>query len=55
MEENDFDRRQRFRSPHDWYKVGQKFGGDGHMVWQEIPMGSAVAGFVAVLIPASFW
>jgi hypothetical protein len=35
--------------------VGQKFGDDWAMVWEEILIGFTVAGFVAVLIPASFW
>jgi hypothetical protein len=35
--------------------VGQKFGGDWLMVWEEILIGFTVAGFVAVLVPPAFW
>jgi uncharacterized membrane protein YraQ (UPF0718 family) len=54
-EEASFDWRKRIRSREGWYLVGQKFGADWAMVWEEILIGFTVAGFVAVLVPASFW
>jgi hypothetical protein len=54
-DEEDFDWRQRLRSREGWYLVGQKFGDDWLMVWQEILIGFTVAGFVAVLVPPAFW
>jgi uncharacterized membrane protein YraQ (UPF0718 family) len=54
-EEASFDWRKRIRSRQGWYLVGQKFGADWAMVWEEILIGFTVAGFVAVLVPASFW
>ncbi|MEJ2285361.1 MAG: permease [Desulfobacterales bacterium] len=54
-EEESFDWRERIRSKEGWYLVGQKFGADWAMVWEEILIGFTVAGFVAVLVPASFW
>jgi len=54
-EEESFDWRKRIRSKEGWYLVGQKFGADWAMVWEEILIGFTVAGFVAVLVPASFW
>ena len=54
-EEASFDWRKRIRSSEGWYLVGQKFGADWAMVWEEILIGFTVAGFVAVLVPASYW
>jgi hypothetical protein len=54
-EEEDFDWRKRIRSREGWFMVGQKFVSDWAMVWEEILIGFTVAGFVAVLVPASFW
>ncbi len=54
-EEASFDWRKRIRSREGWYLVGQKFVADWAMVWEEILIGFTVAGFVAVLVPASFW
>jgi uncharacterized membrane protein YraQ (UPF0718 family) len=54
-EEASFDWRKRIRSMEGWYLVGRKFGADWAMVWEEILIGFTVAGFVAVLVPASFW
>jgi uncharacterized membrane protein YraQ (UPF0718 family) len=50
-----FDWKKRIQSREGWYRVGQKFGDDWAMVWEEILIGFTVAGFVAVLVPASFW
>lgn len=54
-EEESFDWRKRIQSREGWFLVGQKFGDDWSMVWEEILIGFTVAGFVAVLVPASFW
>jgi uncharacterized membrane protein YraQ (UPF0718 family) len=53
--EEDFNWRQRFSSLEGWSLVGRKFGDDWLMVWEEILIGFTIAGFVAVLVPASFW
>lgn len=54
-QEEQFDWKKRIRSRAGWYLVGKKFGDDWAMVWEEILIGFTVAGFVAVLVPASFW
>lgn len=54
-EEESFDWRRRIQSREGWFLVGKKFCDDWAMVWEEILIGFTVAGFVAVLIPASFW
>jgi hypothetical protein len=54
-EEKDFDWRQRIRSAEGWNLVGKKFADDWAMVWEEILIGFTVAGFIAVLVPATFW
>ena len=54
-EEASFDWKKRIKSREGWYLVGKKFGDDWAMVWEEILIGFTVAGFVAVLVPASFW
>jgi uncharacterized membrane protein YraQ (UPF0718 family) len=54
-EEEDFDWRQRIRSRKGWRMVGNNFVMDWQMVWEEIVIGFTIAGFVAVLVPASFW
>jgi len=54
-EEESFDWRKRIQSRAGWFLVGKKFGDDWAMVWEEILIGFTVAGFVAVLVPASFW
>jgi uncharacterized membrane protein YraQ (UPF0718 family) len=53
--DEEFDWRRRIKSKEGWYLVGNKFGDDWLMVWEEILIGFTVAGFVAVLVPASFW
>jgi uncharacterized membrane protein YraQ (UPF0718 family) len=53
--EEDFDWRKRLYSWEGWFLVGRKFGDDWLMVWEEILIGFTVAGFVAVLVPTSFW
>jgi hypothetical protein len=54
-EEDDFDWRQRIRSAEGWRLVGHNFVSEWKMVWEEILIGFTVAGFVAVLVPASWW
>lgn len=54
-EEDDFDWRRRIRSREGWNLVGHRFVSDWKMVWEEILIGFTVAGFVAVLVPASLW
>jgi uncharacterized membrane protein YraQ (UPF0718 family) len=54
-DEDDFDWRERIKSRMGWHLVGHKFVMDWKMVWEEIVIGFTIAGFVAVLVPASFW
>lgn len=54
-EADDFDWRERIRSREGWQLVGHRFVADWQMVWEEILIGFTVAGFVAVLVPASVW
>ncbi|MGD8724571.1 MAG: permease, partial [Desulfobacterales bacterium] len=54
-EEGDFDWRERIKSREGWLLVGHLFVMEWKMVWREILIGFTVAGFVAVLVPRSFW
>jgi hypothetical protein len=54
-EDEDFDWKQRIRTREGWRLVGHRFVMDWKMVWEEIVIGFTVAGFVAVLVPASVW
>jgi uncharacterized membrane protein YraQ (UPF0718 family) len=54
-EEENFDWRKRIRSLEGWRLVGHNFADEWAMVWEEITIGFSVAGFVAVLVPESFW
>jgi uncharacterized membrane protein YraQ (UPF0718 family) len=54
-EEEDFDWRKRIGSRMGWHLVGHKFVMEWKMVWEEITIGFTIAGFVAVLVPASLW
>jgi len=54
-ENDDFDWRKRMRSANGWNLVGHRFVSDWQMVWREILIGFTIAGFVAVLVPASVW
>jgi len=54
-EEDDFDWKERIRSPEGWRMVGHNFVSEWKMVWEEIVIGFTVAGFVAVLVPAAVW
>ena len=54
-EEGDFDWRKRIKSREGWLLVGHLFVMEWKMVWREILIGFTVAGFVAVLVPRSFW
>jgi hypothetical protein len=53
--EEDFDWKERIRSRMGWHRVGTSFVQEWKMVWEEILIGFTVAGFVAVLVPQSFW
>jgi uncharacterized membrane protein YraQ (UPF0718 family) len=54
-EDEDFDWRKRIRSAEGWRIVGRRFVGEWGMVWEEILIGFTIAGFVAVLVPDSWW
>jgi uncharacterized membrane protein YraQ (UPF0718 family) len=54
-EEGDFDWQERIKSREGWLLVGHLFVMEWKMVWREILIGFTVAGFVAVLVPRSFW
>ena len=54
-EKEDFDWRKRIRSAEGWHLVGHHFSAEWAMVWEEITIGFTVAGFVAVLVPETFW
>lgn len=54
-EEESFDWRKRIKSRYGWHLVGQKFVSDWKMAWEDILIGFTIAGFVAVLVPNSFW
>lgn len=53
--EDDFDWKKRIRSKKGWYLVGNKFVHDWKMAWEDILIGFTIAGFMAVLVPQSFW
>ncbi len=53
--EEDFDWRERVRSRDGWRRVGRRFFAEWRMVWQEILIGFTVAGFMATVVPDSFW
>ncbi|HBX66805.1 MAG TPA: permease, partial [Balneolaceae bacterium] len=53
--EEDFDWKQRIKSKEGWRLVGHKFVNDWKMAWEDILIGFTIAGFVAVLVPESFW
>jgi uncharacterized membrane protein YraQ (UPF0718 family) len=53
--EEDFDWKKRFKSKEGWELVGHKFVNDWKMAWEDILIGFTIAGFVAVLVPESFW
>lgn len=50
-----FDWKKRIKSKEGWQLVGHKFVNDWKMAWEDILIGFTIAGFVAVLIPESFW
>lgn len=52
---DDFDWKERIRSREGWRMVGHNFVSEWRMVWEEIVIGFTIAGFVAVLVPASWW
>lgn len=53
--EEDFDWKKRITSREGWQLVGHKFVMDWKMVWEDILIGFTIAGFVAVMVPESFW
>lgn len=53
--EEDFDWKNRIKSKEGWRLVGHKFVNDWKMAWEDILIGFTIAGFVAVLVPESFW
>jgi uncharacterized membrane protein YraQ (UPF0718 family) len=53
--EDDFDWKKRIKSKEGWQLVGHKFVNDWKMAWEDILIGFTIAGFVAVLVPDSFW
>jgi len=53
--EDDFDWKTRIKSKEGWQLVGHKFVNDWKMAWEDILIGFTIAGFVAVLVPESFW
>ena len=54
-EGGEFDWRTRIRSREGWQMVGRRFVMEWKMVWQEILIGFALAGAIAVFVPDSFW
>ena len=54
-EKEDFDWRKRIKSAEGWRMVAHNFVSEWAMVWEEIAIGFTVAGFVAVLVPETFW
>lgn len=52
---DDFDWKDRITSKEGWRLVGHKFVNDWKMAWEDILIGFTIAGFVAVLVPESFW
>lgn len=54
-EDDDFDWKSRIRSREGWQRVGNQFGHEWGMVWEEIVIGFTVAGLVATLVPDAWW
>lgn len=54
-EQEDFDPWQRIKSADGWRRVACTFVDEWKMVWQDIVIGFTIAGFMAVLVPESFW
>ncbi len=52
---DEFDWKERIQSKEGWQLVGHKFVNDWKMAWEDILIGFTIAGFVAVLVPQSFW
>ena len=53
--EEDFDWKSRIKSKQGWLMVGKKFVMEWKMAWEDILIGFTIAGFMAVLVPKSFW
>jgi len=54
-EPDGFDWRKRIGSREGWALVGHHFVHEWKMVWKEILIGFTIAGFMAVLVPATAW
>lgn len=54
-EPDDFDPWERITSIDGWCRVACKFVDEWKMVWKDIVIGFTIAGFMAVLVPTSFW
>ncbi len=54
-EEEDFNWKERIKSKEGWFLVGNKFVMEWKMAWKDILIGFTIAGFVSVLVPATFW
>jgi hypothetical protein len=54
-EPEDFDPWKRIKSKDGWCMVACKFVDEWKMVWKDIVIGFTIAGFMAVLVPESFW
>lgn len=54
-EPEDFDPWKRMTSIDGWCRVACKFVNEWKMVWQDIVIGFTIAGFMAVVVPESFW
>lgn len=52
---DDFDWKKRITSKKGWLMVGKNFVDDWKMAWRDVLIGFTIAGFVAVLVPESFW
>ena len=53
--EESFNWRERIKSGYGWRLVGKRFVDDWKMAWEDILIGFTIAGFVAILVPESFW
>lgn len=53
--EEDFDWKKRITSRKGWLLASKKFVDDWKMAWRDVLIGFTIAGFVAVLVPKTFW
>ncbi len=54
-EDEDFDWKKRIKSKKGWDMVSNKFVMEWGMAWEDILIGFAIAGIVAVFVPQSLW